>query len=244
MAISTALSEAIPDVADVMADVTTRLAVRGFGTIELRDQVFTAESLAPRVLAMSHGMHALGELLGNPFAPAIVEKIEVTARVEFRTGTADIVALASSQERVHAGESLPLRVTLRPYGGSEVVQTVAVDIPSGLAGRTLKIEAAGGAQVKPEMPKPEDLDGFVQNLRTYFPATTLVISLASKDDGASVRGKLIHNLPPSALDTLRPASQSRRADPIHLVKQTPFPGSRILAGKTEITVQVLPHLKE
>lgn len=241
MAISTALSEAIPDVADVMADVTTRLGVRGFGTIELRDQAFTAESLAPRVLAMSHGMRALSELLGNPFAPAIVERIEVIARVEFRTGTADVVALASSHETVHAGEKLPLRVTLRPYNGSEIIQTVVVDIPSAMAGRTLKIEAAGGSQVKPETPKPEDLDGFVQNLRKYFPATTLVVSLASKDDGASLRGRLIHNLPPSALDTLRPASQSRRADAVHLVKQIPFPGSLILAGKTELTVQVLPH---
>jgi hypothetical protein len=43
------------------------------------------------------------------------------------------------------------------------------------------------------------------------------------------------------MDTLRPASQSRRAEAVHMVKQIPFPGSRILAGQKEITVQVLVH---
>jgi hypothetical protein len=241
MAISTALSEAIPDVTDMVADVTTRLWVRGFAPIELRDQVFTNEALAPRVLSMSHGMRALTDLLANPFAPAVVEKIDVAAQVEFRTGTADIVALASSREKVRAGAQLPLQVTLRPYNGSEVVQTVAIEIPRALAGKTVKIEVAAGPQVKPEMPRAEDLAGFIQNLRTYFPATTLVVSLATKDDGASVHGRLIRNLPPSALDTLRPASQSRRAEAVHMVKQIPFPGTRILAGQKEITIQVLPH---
>ena len=241
MAISTALSETIPDVTDMVADVTTRLWVRGFAPVELADQVFSNETLAPRVLAMSHGMRALTDLVGNPFAPAIVEKIEVVARVEFRTGTADIVALASSREKVRAGAELPLQVTLRPYGGPEVVETVAIEIPCSLAGKAVKIEVAAGAQVKPEMPRAEDLAGFVQNLRSYFPATTLVVSLATKDDGASVHGRLLRNLPPSALDTLRPASQSRRAEAVHMVRQIPFPGSRILAGQKEITIQVLPH---
>jgi hypothetical protein len=110
-----------------------------------------------------------------------------------------------------------------------------------LAGKTVKIEATAGTQAKPEMPRAEDLAGFVRNLRTFFPATTLVVSLATKDDGASLRGRLIHNLPPSALDTLRPSSQSRRAETMHMVKQVAFPGSRVLAGKKDITVRVLPY---
>jgi hypothetical protein len=241
MAISTALSEAIPDVTDVFADVTTRLSLRGFAPIELRDQVFSNETFAPRALAMAHGMRALGDLLGNPFAPAIVDKIEVLAKIEFRNGTADIVALSSSREKVQPGAELPLQVTLRPYGEPELRKTVTVEIPRSFAGKTVKIEAAAGWQVKPEMPRPEDLAGFVRNLRGYFPATTLVVSLASKDDGVSLKGRLIHNLPPSALDTLRPASQSRRAEAMQMTTQIPFPGPRILAGQREITVQVLPY---
>jgi hypothetical protein len=238
MAVSTALGEAVPDVTDMVADVTTRLHVRGFAPIELRDQIFSNETLAPRVLAMSHGMRALTDLLGNPFAPAIVEKIEVNARVEFRADSAEIVALSSPGDKVRAGARLPLRVTLRPYAGAEFAQTLEVDMPLALAGRTVKIEVAGGAQVRPEVPRAEDLRGFVENLRTYYPASSIVVSLTTRDDGASLHGRLIRNLPASALDTLRPSNQTRRADSFHVVKRAAFPGSRPLTGRQEITVQV------
>jgi len=238
MAVSTALGEAVLDVTDMVADVTTRLSVRGFAPIELRDQIFSNDSLAPRVLAMSHGMRALGDLLANPFAPAVVEKIEVDARVEFRADSAEIVALSAPGDRVRAGARLPLRVTLRPYAGAELTQTLDVDVPQALAGRTVKIEVAGGAQVKPEVPRAEDLRGFIENLRAYYPASSTVVSLTTRDDGAALRGRLIRNLPASALDTLKPASQTRRADSFHVIKRTAFPGSRPITGRQEITVQV------
>ena len=238
MAVSTALSEAVPDITDLIADVTTRLFVRGMEPIELRDQLFSNDSLAPRVLAMSHGMRALGELVGNPFAPAVVDRVEVSARVEFRADTAEIVALASAGDKVRAGGRLPLRVTLRPYAGAEFVETLEIEMPRALAGRAVKIEVAGGAQVKPDLPRAEDLRGFVENLRTYYPASSLVVSLTTQDDGVALHGRLLRNLPPSALDTLRPASQSRRADGFHVIKRTAFPRSRVFTGQKDVTVQV------
>ena len=238
MAISTAFSEAVPDVTDMSADVTTRLHVRGFPPIELRDQFVSNETLAPRVLAMSHGIRALGEILGNPFAPVVVDKIEVSAHVEFRADSAEIVALASPGDKVRAGSPLSLRVTLRPYAGAESVERLEVELPRALAGRAVKIEVAGGAQVKPDLPRAENLRGFVDNLRTYYPASSLVVSLTTADDGVALHGRLIHNLPPSALDTLRPAGQSRRADTFHVVKRTAFPRARVFSGQKEIMVQV------
>jgi hypothetical protein len=238
MAVSTALTDALPDVTDMVADVTTRLRVRGFAPIELRDQIFSNENLAPRVLAMSHGMRALGDLLGNPFSPAIVEGIEVDVRVDYRADSAEIVALSSPGDRVRPGARLPLRVTLRPYAGAEFSQTLEVEVPRSLAGRTVKIEVASGGQVRPEVPRAEDLVGFIENLRAYFPASSLVVSLTTQDDGVSLHGRLIHNLPASALDTLRPAHQTRRADSFHVVKRAAFPGSRPLSGRQEIAVQV------
>jgi hypothetical protein len=238
MAVSTALGEAVADVTDMVADVTTHLHVRGFAPIELRDQIFSNDALAPRVLAMSHGMRALGDLLANPFAPAVVEKIEVDARVEFRADSAEIVALSSPGDKVRAGARLPLRVTLRPYAGPEFSQSLEVELPTALAGLTVKIEVAGGAQVKPEVPRAEDLRGFVENLRLYYPASSIVVSLTTRDDGASLHGQLIRNLPASAMDTLKPAGQTRRADSFHVVKRTAFSGAHPVTGRQEITVQV------
>jgi hypothetical protein len=238
MAVSTALGEAVPDVTNLTAEVTTRLFVRGFHPLELRDYVFTNESLAPRVLAMSHGMRALGEILGNPFAPAVVDKIEVDTRVEYRADTAEIVALASPGDQIHAGSRVRLRVTLRPYQAPELVEEVPVEIPRALAGRVVRIEVAGGAQVKPELARAEDLRGMVENLRTYYPAASLVVSITTQDDGVALRGRLLRNLPPVALDTLKSAGQSRSAEVFRVVRRTAFPEMRVLSGQKEIQVQV------
>jgi hypothetical protein len=238
VAVSSALTDLVPDVTDMVADVTTRLFVRGFDPLELRDQVASRETLAPRLLAMSHGMRALAELLANPFAPAVIDRIDVSAKVEYRNDGADVVAVSLVDDEVRAGHALPLRVTLRPYAGSEVVETVVVDVPRALAGKTMKIEVAGGSKVQPEVPRPENLQGLIRNLRTYYTASSLVVSLTTKDDGVALHGQLLRTLPPSALDTLRPVNQSRRADAFHVVRRTAFGRGRIISGHREITVKV------
>lgn len=237
-AVTTAIGLALPDVTDALADVTTRIWVHGFDPIVLRDQIFTHETVLPRLLAMSHGIRALTELLGNPFAPAVVDTIEVDARVEFRGDHAEIVAVSAPSDRVHAGDRVPLQVTLRPYAGVETVETVSVDVPPSWAGRALKVEVAAGSLVRPETPRAENLRGFIENLRAYYAASSLVVSIATRDDGAALHGQLIRNLPPSALDTLKPAFESRRADSFRIVQRTEVRGSRPLLGKQDITLLV------
>ena len=168
----------------------------------------------------------------------MVERIEVGVSVEYGADTAAIVGLAAPGEQVRAGHRMPLRVTLRPYGGPEFVETVEVAVPRSLAGRIVKVEVAGGALVKPELPRAETLPDLIANLRTYYPAASLVVSLTTADDGVALRGRLLRNLPPSALDTLRSASESRRGDIYRVVKRTAFPRTRVLSGKSEIEIRV------
>ena len=50
-------------------------------------------------------------------------------RVEYRRDVAEIVGVSLPGQEVHAGDTVPLRVTLRPYAGPEYVETVPVIIP-------------------------------------------------------------------------------------------------------------------
>jgi hypothetical protein len=226
MAVSTALGEAVPDVTDMVADVTTR-----FSCAALRPSNFAISSFPttpwrracwPCRTACARSATCFPTPLPRPSS----KRSRSMRGSSFAPTCAEIVALSAPGDKVRAGARLPLRVTLRPYAGAEFAQTLEVDVPPALAGRTVKIEVASGAQVKPEVPRAEDLRGFVENLRAYYPASSLVVSLTTRDDGASLRGRLIRNLPASALDTLKPANQTRRADSFHVVKRAAFPGSR------------------
>jgi hypothetical protein len=131
-------------------------------------------------------------------------------------------------------------VVLRPYAGKEFVEVVPVFVPRALAGKTIKIDVAAGALVRPDAPKPESLRGLMENLGVSYPGKSIVVSLSTPDSGVSLRGRLIPSLPDSALDTLRPANQTRRADSYRVAERTHHPCDRLVSGRQELTARVRP----
>jgi hypothetical protein len=238
MVITSAIADTEPDITEMAVSLGSKLAVRGFGPVELKEQLFSSEGMSPRLLSSSRGVRALGDLLGNPFEPAVVDRLDIDVKVEFRRDLADIVSVALPGDMVRAGDTVPLRVTLRPYAEPEYSVTVPVQIPFSMAGKTVKVEVSSGALVRPDVPKPESLRGFIDNLRSFYPASSIVVSLNTPDDGASLRGRLIPGLPQSALDTLRPGSQTRRADAYRVAERSVFPSTRPVTGRQELSVYV------
>ena len=122
--------------------------------------------------------------------------MDVDVRVEFRRDIAEIVGVSLPGDVVHAGDTVALRVTLRPYAGDEYVETVpGRSSRARVAGDMVKIEVATGAQVKPDTPQAESLRGYIDNLRKFYSASSIVVSVQTPDDGASLRGQLLSGLP-------------------------------------------------
>jgi hypothetical protein len=238
LVVSNAIADAEPDVTDMVVTVTSKMNVKGFTTLELRDQLFSSEGVSGRTLSSSRGLRAMGELLFNPFEPVVLDRMDVDVRVEFRRDIAEIVGVSMPGDVVHAGDTVALRVTLRPYAGNEYVETVPVVIPRSVGGDMVKLEVASGSQVKPDTPQAESLRGYIDNLRKFYSASSIVVSVQTPDDGAGLRGKLLSGLPPAALDTLRPGNQTRRADAYRVADRTVFPSKRLVSGKQELTLYV------
>jgi hypothetical protein len=238
LVVGNAITDAEPDVTDMVVTVTSKMNLKGYTTLELRDQLFTSDGISGRALSSSRGLRAMGELLFNPFEPVVLDRMDVDVRVEFRRDIAEIIGVSLPGDVVHAGDTVPLRVTLRPYAGNEYVETVPVVIPRSVGGDMVKIEVATGAQVKPDTAQAESLRGYIDNLRKFYTASSIVVSVQTPDDGASLRGRLLSGLPPAALDTLRPGNQTRRADAYRVADRTVFPSKRLVSGKQELMVFV------
>jgi hypothetical protein len=236
--VANAVSDAEPDVTDMIATVSAKLGMKGRPTLELRDQVFSTEGVSGRALGSSRGLRAVGELLFNPFEPIVLDRLEIDVKVQFKRDVAEIVGLGLPSGTVRPGETVPVRVTMRPYAGSEYVETVPVRIPAELAGQAIRIEAASGTMVRPEMAPPENLTGYIDNIGKYYTAGNIVVSVQTQDEGAALHGRLIADLPGSAMDTLRPGMQTRRADAYRLAERTVASSKRLVAGRQELTVAV------
>jgi hypothetical protein len=239
MVVGNAIADAEPDVTDMVVTVTSKVGVKGYQPLELRDQIFSPEGVSGRALAMSRGLRAMGELMFNPFEPVTLDRIDVDVRVEYRRDVAEIIGVSlPGQQEVHAGDTVPLRVTLRPYAGAEYTETVPVVIPRTVAGEQLKIEVASGASVRPDVPQAENLRVYIDNMRKYYNASTIVATLQTADSGASLRGRLIQGLPASAMDTLRPSKQTKRADSYSIADRTVYPMKQLVSGKQDIQILV------
>jgi hypothetical protein len=236
--IANAAQTAASDVSDATITVRSSLAVRGYKPLELVDHVFSPDGVSPRTLASSAGLKAIGDILFNPFAPANIDKIDVRVDVDYKADVAEIIGVSLNSDELEPGSRPNLYVTLRPYAGQEYVKTIPVEIPPQLAGQTVKVVVTAGNLAKPDVAPPENLSGLLDNLRKSFPAKAIVISLETPDEGVTLRGSVIPDLPGSVIDTLRPGASTRRADTFKRASRFVVPMHGIMQGKQEITIHV------
>jgi hypothetical protein len=236
--IANAAQNSAADVADATITVRSSLAVRGYKPLELVDHVYSPDGVSPRTLASSTGLKAIGEILFNPFAPANLDRIDIDVDVDYKADVSEIVGVSLNSDELEPGSRPSLQVTLRPYASPEFVQSIPIEIPRTLAGQTLKVVVTAGHLARPDVAPPENLAGMLENLRKSFPARAIVVSLETPDEGVTLRGAVIPDLPGSVIDTLRPGASSRRADTFKRAARFVVPMRGVMQGKQEITVRV------
>ena len=236
--IANAAQNSASDVADATITVRSNLAVRGFKPLELTDHLYSPDGVSPRTMAGMSGLKAIGDILFNPFGPANLDKIEVRVDVDYKADVAEIIGVSLASDELEPGSRPSLNVVLRPYNGREFTQSIPVDIPRSLAGQQVKVVVTAGNLAKPDLAQPESLGGMIDNLRKGYPAKALVVSLETPDEGVTLRGSVIPDLPGSVIDTLRPGASTRRADTYKRASRFVVPMRGVMQGKQEITVRV------
>ena len=236
--VSNAAATYAPDVTHAVAHVKSRVVVHGFAPLELEDNLYAPDGLAGRALGAISGIRAMAEVLFNPFVPSAVDSIDIDINVAYRPDFAEVTGLRMNADEVEAGSRVNLYVAVRPFAGDEYVETIPIEIPRSLAGQSLHIEAAAGNLVKPDMAAPENLKELIDNLRKQYSSRSIVVTLQTPDEGATIHGKLLPDLPASEIDTLRPSSSTKRGDPYRRFARTQKAVARVLTGKQDITVRV------
>ena len=186
-----------------VVDNTTRL--RDQTDLKVRDFYSGDTAL---VGAASSVADPLTTLLGNDLAPVALESVsvDITSYEEPRIAILERVWLDTARPR--AGTTVPLKVLSRSYRGTELVETVMVDIPANAAGR-LQLLVSDAAQLRQrelqEGQTPREADSLEQMIRRLNNArrnNRLYVKLLSPEPGAVVKGETMPALPPSVLAVL------------------------------------------
>jgi hypothetical protein len=184
------------------------------------------------------GLRVLVPLLMNPYAPVSIERVEIKVDLKFEANFGDIKEI-----RLPAGELVPgtrntVQVMMSTWDGKDVVEDVPVDVPKSLAGSIVNLEVTAGDSAKLDAAPPNDLPSLMAAFRKLLPGTVWAVTIYPADEGVALDGKLVRDLPPSALDKLHPQSHTQRAQAYKPIARTVAPAKRVVNGQTSMLVRV------
>ena len=102
----------------------------------------------------------------------------------------------------------------------------------------VELEVTAGDSAKLDAAPPNDLPSLMAAFRKLLPGTVWAVTIYPADEGVALDGKLVRDLPPSALDKLHPQSHTQRAQAYKPIARTVAPAKRVVNGQTSMLVRV------
>jgi len=233
--LETALEETAGDAGDVAWTVRTRVTLRGRAPFEFVEHGANGAGVQLGLVASTDFMSRVSD---NAFGPIPIDAVDYAVDLRWARDFSYIRHVTLSQAEADPGDTVELRVQLARYGEAPETRTVRLPVPRALAGRDMEIDVASGADTSPDVAEPESLDDLVRNLTARYPDDALVVTVRLPGTGATLRGRVLHDLPNSAFDALRPGVSTDGADPLWNVQRTVVPVGRIILGRDRVRLRV------
>ncbi|WP_245678145.1 SpoIVB peptidase S55 domain-containing protein [Chondromyces crocatus] len=245
MALGNALEATAAERVDLTWRAVSRVKIGRYGTISLVDfGAGNGSPLSSDDFSRSRLVRAMGSLLNNPWEQVVVERVDTQVKVSFGREVAQLRGAKVLSPELEVGEKARIRLDLQPYQGALESRVIEVPIPPELAGRDVEVEIQPGYDVERPLATPSNVAELVAMLpNQYFDAESMVATVKLRENGAAFQGKVASRLPPGAMDTLRPTSDSSAPETFGAMAYTTIPMQRFVVGKDTVTVKVRPVLR-
>lgn len=158
-------------------------------------------------------------LMSNEFEEVDIEDISLTIFIEERRRTTRIEGVRINKERVRPGESLELKVFVKPYHEDGVTERIELKIPEDTPeGRVqIRVGDASSAQAwkmerLPLTHRPRNLSQLIDILEKEESNNDIIVEVFLARRGAMVKGEELPSLPPSILSVMRSSKQTGEGD--------------------------------
>jgi hypothetical protein len=236
-ALMNAVNYYLPDRTDVTARVESTVRIKGHEPMQFVDYMYANDG-AMSVMGGVRGLRVLVPLMLNPYSPVTIERVDINVDLRFEANYGDIKEVKVPTGELVPGKQNTVQVVMSTYDGKDIVEDVLVDVPPQLAGSIVQLEVAAGDNAKLDAAPPVDLDSLLSALHKLLPGTVWAATLYPADEGVAVDGKLVRDLPASALDKLHPQSHTQRAQAYKPIARTVSPAKRVVNGSSSMLVRV------
>jgi hypothetical protein len=236
-ALMNAVNYYLPDRDDVTARVESVVRIKGAAPIQFVDFLHANDGAAS-VMGAVRGLRVLVPLLLNPFAPVQIERVEMKVDLRFEANFGEIKEIKLPTGDLLPGARNTLKVRLSTWDGKDLIEDVPVDVPASLAGSIVTLEVTSGDSAKLDAAPPVDLPSLLAAFRALLPGNVWAVTLYPADEGISLDGVLVRDLPATALDKLHPQSHTQRAAAYKPIARTAAPAKRVVEGSASMLVRV------
>jgi hypothetical protein len=244
VAVGSALQAVANERQDVSWTASSKLKIKGYGEIQFEDYgVAIGGTPEAGEFARSNLVRAVGAVLNNPWQPAFIEGVEMNIELHYAREILRLRGAELLEPEIDAGKPARIRVTLVPYTGPEQTRVISVNLPSYLAGQTVTLDVAPGYVEEREVAAPDSLKEMIQNfVSPVYPPKSLVVSFDT-GSGLAFRGRVARNLPPGAVDAIRPTTSSIGPDAVESSVRQVTPIGQFVVGRDRVSVSIRPVLR-
>ncbi|MDB4955951.1 MAG: hypothetical protein JWO36_3520 [Myxococcales bacterium] len=236
-ALMNAIQYYLPDRDDVTARVESTVRIKGAEPIQFVDYMYANDG-ASSVMGAVRGLRVLVPLMLNPYGPVSIERVEIKVDLRFEANYGDIKEVKVPTGELIPGQRNTVQVLMSTWDGKDIIEDVPVDVPKSLAGGIVSIEVTAGDSAKLDAAPPVDLPSLVKAFRSLLPGNVWAVTLYPAEEGVSLDGKLVRDLPASAIDKLHPQSHTQRAQAYKPIARTVAPAKRVVNGTAQMLVRV------
>jgi hypothetical protein len=237
MATMNAVSLYLPDRDHVTATIKSKVKVKGFEPLAFTDYLYSATG-ADDVVSGARGLRVLAPLLLNPFAPLEIERVDVDVQLDWELNYGDIRSLRMPSRELEPGKKAYVDVELTRFDGKPVVDRVPFTVPDSLAGSIVRVEVTAGDSAQLDAAPPESVGDLMKALRRLLPGNVYAVTLYTAEEGAAIDGKVIRDLPSSALDKLYTGSATPRLETYRAMARSTSKAPRVVNGKQSVLVKI------
>jgi hypothetical protein len=227
----------LPDREHVTARVDSQVRVKGLADpITFVDYMYANDG-AGSVMGSVRGLRVIPPLLLNPFSPVKIERVDIKVDLDFKANFGEIRELRIPTAELAVGRNF-IDVKMTTYDGKDIYEQVPVDVPAHLAGSIVQLEVTAGDTAKLDAAPPVDLPSLIAVFRKLLPGNVWSATLYPAEEGVAMEGKLVRDLPASALDKLHPQTHTQRAAVYKPIARTVAPAARVVEGTTAMLVRI------
>ncbi len=179
-------------------------------------------------------------VMNHPSQRAEFESFKLDVAIENRDRRCFIESATASKDEVQPGEEVELLMRMRRRDGGEIFyERASIVVPPEIGVGNFQVMVAGGDMVPAEVPSPVDIADIPTLYEGFYKSTELVALYATGRVNLDMGGRLLRNVPLSALPRLARSTDNVGARIQPVTKKVRRDVGYVVAGQATVSLRVV-----